>query len=67
MGLSSRRKVPDQPEDRERWQKCDQALDIALEDTFPASDPPAMVMASPPEDEEQADESARKPRRSIIF
>jgi hypothetical protein len=53
MRTSSRRKVTDQPEDSERWRKCDQALDAALEDTFPASDPPAMVIAGPPEDEEE--------------
>jgi hypothetical protein len=52
MGTSSRRKAPEQPEDPERWLKCEQALDAALEDTFPASDPPAMVIAGPPEDGE---------------
>jgi hypothetical protein len=67
MRASSRQQPLEQPEDRERWQKCDQALDIALEDGFPASDPPAILMASPPEDEEQAGESARKPRRVVIF
>jgi hypothetical protein len=53
MSTSSRRKATDQPEESERWQKCDQALDAALEDTFPASDPPAMVIAGPRGDKEE--------------
>jgi hypothetical protein len=53
MSTSSRRKASDQAEDRERWEKCDRALDAALEDTFPASDPPAMLIAGRPEDEEE--------------
>jgi len=53
MRAPSRQKLSEKPEDRERRQKVDEALDVALEDTFPASDPPAMVIAGPLEDEEE--------------
>jgi len=41
------RKPPEPPEDEKTEEtRCDELLDDALEDTFPASDPPAI--AQPP-------------------